>query len=196
MLNVGDIIRHRMVSEVDDVAISNSYYYIVKDSTLATTVQDLARQIHADWWGRMADFMSQNSSTTCAVWENLTGTGFTFAEFQTIPGNVLEDNLPAESAIPVAKKAVRSSGRIVNAVNKISGLAETLQRGGHLIDYEIALGLESWLTSDQSYGPTVIRNIIRSKLGEVFENNEVVLATTNPHLVSVPSRQPVLCRSL
>lgn len=192
----GDIIRQTMISEVDAVRISNSYYYVVKDNTLATTVEALAVAIHADWWSRLEDVMSEDAATTCSVWENLNGNDPTFASFQTINGAVLANNLPAESALAVAKKAVTNTGKIANAVNKLSGVAETLQRGGHLTNYEIALGAENWLTEDQTYGPTVIRNVIQSIIAEVKQYNEVELASTNPHIVSVASRQPVLCRQL
>jgi hypothetical protein len=181
--------------EVDSVAITNMYYYIVKDNELATTLAELVEAVHADWWSRVADLMSIGAATTCSIWENLNGNDPTFAVFQTIIGNSLTDNLPVEKAIIVSKKAVNAQSKIVNSINKLSGLAEDLQKGGHLLDYEIALGLETWLTEDQSYGPTVIKNVIRSKDGEGFQINEVVAATTNPHIVSVPSRQPVLCRS-
>lgn len=191
----GDIIRHRMIMEVDSVAITNIYYYVVKDSELAGTLPDLVEAIHADWWGRLADKMSIGASTTCSIWENLDGNDPTFAVFQTILGNSLEDNLPAEKAVAIAKKTVDNLSQIVNAVNKLSGIDETLQKGGHLLDYEIALGLETWLTTDIAYGPTVIRNVIRSKRAGVFQTNEVVAATTNPHIVTVPSRQPILCRA-
>ncbi len=196
MPEVGDVIRHTMIMEVDSVAISNSYYYLVKDNTVATTVEQLIRDIHADWWSRMADVMSQNSATTCSIWENLNGNDPTQAVFQTIIGNVLEDNLPAENAIAVAKKTVRADGQIANAVNKISGLAETLQVGGHLIDYEIGLGLETWLIVDQTYDDFVLHNVIRSFILGEPTVQEVQLVTTNPHIIKVPSRQPVLCRSV
>jgi len=198
MPEVGDIIRQRMISEVDSVAISNSFYYIVKDATLGSTLAALATAIHADWWSRLADVMSQDAVTTCSVWENLNGNDTTFAIFQTIAGNVLANNLPAQQAVVVARKSIRSDGRKMNSLNKFSGVAETLQRGGHMLEYETAFGLENWLTSDQIYTGTVIRNVARLQDPLVPENKEfqeVELATGNPHIVTVPSRQPILCRA-
>lgn len=194
-MEINDIIRHRMIVEVDNVQISNSYYYIIKDNTIGTTLDALVGLIQADWWGLLAPFMSQNAATTCSIWENLMGNDATFAKFVTIAGSVLEDNIPAQHAIAIAKKAVTVGGKIANAVNKISGLAETLQDGGHLINYEIGLGLEGWLTTDQVYDDTILRNVVQSKVGPAFEYNECVLATTNPHIVTVPSRTSILCRS-
>jgi hypothetical protein len=151
--------------------------------------------IHTEWWTRLKQFISDQAATTCSIWENLMQNDPTFAKFQTIVGAVVADNLPAQEAVAIAKKAMKSGPKIVNGINKISGVAETLVDGGHLDVYETCLGLEDWLTADQPYGPTVMKCVLPSKIGEVFEYNEVQLASTNPHTIQVPSRQPVLCRA-
>lgn len=195
-MEVGDIIRHRMFMEVDSVQIVNGWYYRVIDNTLAGTLIQLIEAVHADWWSRLADHMSNQATTTCSIWENLDGNDPTVARFVTIAGNVLQDNLPVQSAVPIAKKAVRSDGKIAVGINKMSGVAETLQKGGHLDDYEICLGLESWLTADFAVGSTVLRNVQRSVIATVAEYNDVELASTSPHIIQVPTREPTLCGTL
>lgn len=191
----GDIIRHRMITEVDSVAVSNSYYYIVKDNTLGSTLDSLVGDVHTEWWTRLKQFMSQDVATTCSIWENLMGNDPTFAKFITIAGAVVANNLPAQACVAIAKKAVRSPSKIAVGVNKMSGVAETLVKGGHLIEYETCLGLEGWLTTDQSYGPTVLKCVQRTVIDKVAQYNEVLTATTNGHILQCPSRTPVLCRS-
>lgn len=194
-MEIGDIIHHRMIMEVDSVAISNSYHYIVKDNTLGSTLDALVGAVHTEWWTQLKDVISDQAATTCSIWANLMGNDPTFAKFQTIAGAVVADNIPAQHAIAIAKKAIKTPSKIANGVNKISGLAETLQNGGHLINYEIGLGLESWLTLDQAYGPTVLKCVLQSFVAGVPQYNEVLLASTNPHIITVPSREPVLCRA-
>jgi hypothetical protein len=77
----------------------------------------------------------------------------------------------------------------------MSGVAETLVKGGHMIEYETCLGLEGWLTTDQSYGPTILKCVQRTVIAKVAQYNEVLTATTNGHILTEPSREPVLCRA-
>lgn len=192
-MEVNDIIRHSMIMEVDASAIRNDWYYIIKDNTLATNLTDLVTNIHADWWDRLKAVISDQVSTTCSIWQNLMGNDPTFAVFQTIAGTVIGDNLPGESAVALTKKAVKTGGIISTGTIKISGLAESLQAGGHLNDYEIGLGLKSWLVSDVVVGSTIFKNVQQAKVAGVLEYNEVTSVSTNPHLVDVPSRRSLLC---
>jgi hypothetical protein len=127
------------------------------------------------------------------MWENLMGNDPTFAVFQTIAGAVVQDNLPSESAVAITKKAIKTGDLVSTGTLKISGIAETLQQGGHLTEYTGALGLQSWLTADVTVGSTVFRSVQRANVDAAVEYNEVTTVRTNPHIVDVPSRRSVLC---
>lgn len=195
-MDVNDIIKHTMLSEVDGVAVSNGFYYIIKDNTLATTLDALAAQIHADWWDRIKDKMSFLTATVCSTWENLMGTDASFAVFQTIVGTHVGGNMPADNIILVTRKTITSSSRVSTGSLQMSGVANALVKDGHLIDYEIGLGMESWLITDQTYGPTIIRNVQPYKIGEDRFFDEVTVAQTNPHVRKRSGRRSFLCKSL
>lgn len=195
-MEINDIIRQKMVMEVDGVVVTNTFYYLIKDNTLATTVGALAVQIHADWWDRIKGVMSVAAATVCSTWENLMGNGPSFAAFQTIIGVVVTDNMSPDNTVIVTRKAVRSDAKIATGSLQISGVTLLNQNDGHMNDYEIALGMESWLTTDQIYGPTVIRNMQPSTVATVKEYNEVVVAQTNGHVKKKLARRSYLCKSL
>lgn len=191
---VGDIIRQTMIMEVDGVVISNSFHYVVKVEDLATTIQDLAEAVHADWWSNLAAIIPTTVNTTCSIWRNLNGNDPTFAAFQTIAGDVvMSDFFPPETAIALTSKAIGDDGLIKTGTHKISGLITGLHTDGHLDDYEEGLFLETWLTTDRTYGPSILRSVqLATILGEeTFP--EITVVQTNPHLVKVPSRQSRLC---
>lgn len=191
---VNDIIKQTMITEVDGVAISTGFRYICKDDALATTIQDLAVAIHADWWSQIAPITSDQVSTTCSIWENLMGNDPTFASFATIAGDIVAGPFfPPDQAIPLTLKSVRTDGKIVTGTLKISGMDPGLMLNGHLIDYDLGLLLEGWLTADRTYGPTVMRSV---QLATVFSEKtypEVMVVQTNPHVVKVPRRRSRLC---
>lgn len=195
-MELGDIIKQTMISEVDGVVISNTFYYVIKDNSLTTTINDLAKQIHADWWSRLVLAMSDAVATTCTIWENLNGNDPTFAEFVTLAGAHIDDNMPADNVVLVTRKAIGPSG-IVHGTIALSGFAETLHPGGHSIDYENAAGLISWLTTDQVYGLSVIRNVQPHQLTpsqQIFP--EVIAAEENAHIKKRPRRRSQLCKSV
>jgi len=194
-METGDIIKQTMISEVDGVVISNTFYYVVKDATLTGTINDLAKQIHADWWSRLVLAMSDAVATTCTIWENLNGNDPTFAEFVTLAGAHLVDNMPADNVVLVTRKAVGPSG-IVHGTIALSGFAEVLHPDGHTLDYETAAGLISWLTEDQVYNTTVIRNVQpHALLPSGFQYPEVTHAEENAHIKKRPRRRSRLCKS-
>ncbi len=192
-MEVNDIIRLKTLMEVDSTAISNEWYIKILDNTLATTITALLQNLHIDWWDRIKGVMSDQVSSTCIIWENLMNNDPTFAFFQTLAGTVIADNLPSESAVAITKKAISSDTKVSTGTLKISGLAETLQDGGHLLEYGGALGLKSWLIADVTVGSTVFRSVQRAKIQSFTEYNEVTTVRTNPHIVDVPSRKSVLC---
>jgi hypothetical protein len=192
-MEVNDIIRLKTIMEVDSAAISNEWYILIKDNTLATTITDLLQNLHVDWWDRLKGVISDQVSSTCIIWENLMNNDPTFAFFQTLAGVVVADNLPGESAVAITKKAIKTGGLVSTGTLKISGLAETLQDGGHMLEYGGALGLSSWLTADVTVGDTVFRSVQRGNVDAAVEFNEITTVRTNPHLVDVPSRKSILC---
>ncbi len=195
-MELGDIIKQTMIMEVDGVVISNTFYYVIKDETLTGTINDLAKQIHADWWSRLVLAMSDAVATTCSIWENLNGNDPTFAEFVTLAGSHLDNNMPADNVVLVTRKAIGPSS-IVHGTIALSGFAETLHPGGHTLDYETAAGLVSWLTTDQVYNTTIIRNVQPHQLtpsAQIFP--EVISAEENAHIKKRPGRRSSLCRSV
>lgn len=192
-MEVNDIIRLRTLMEVDSAAITNKWYILIKDNTLLTTLTDLLQNLHVDWWDRIKAKMSDQVNTTCIIWENLNQNDPTFAFFQTLPGTVIADNMPGESAVAITKKAIKTGGLVSTGTLKISGLAETLQDGGHMLEYSGALGLKSWLIADVTVGSTVFRSVQRANVDAAVEFNEITTVRTNPHMVDVPSRRSVLC---
>jgi hypothetical protein len=192
-MEVNDIIRLITLMEVDATAIKNEWYIKIKDNTLATTITDLLENIHIDWWDRLKAKISDQVNTTCIIWENLMGNDPTFPFFATLPGLVIQDNLPSESAVVLTKKAIKTGDLVSTGSLRISGLAETLQQGGHLTEYSGALGLKSWLTADVTVGSTVFRAVQRANVDAAVEYNEITTVRTNPHIVDVPSRRSTLC---
>jgi hypothetical protein len=195
-MEINDIIKQTMLMEVDGVAVSNSFFYTIKDNTLATTVEALALDIHNDWWDKLKDSMSTLVATVCSVWENLNGNDPTFAIFNTVIGLNLGANLPADNIVVVTRKAMRSDDKVATGSIQLSGISTFLQDDGHLTDYEIGLGLENWMKTDQAYGPTLIRNVQPSRILGVNEYNEVQVAQTNPHIKKRLGRRSFLCKSL
>ncbi len=192
-MEVNDIIRLKSLMEVDGSSISNEWYIRILDNTLATNLTDLLQNLHIDWWDRLKLVMSDQVNSTCMIWENLMNNDPTFGFFQTLAGVVVADNLPAESAVAITKKAIKTGGLVSTGTLKISGLAETLQDGGHLGEYGGALGLLSWLTADVTVGSTVFRSVQRGNVDAAVEYNDVTTVRTNPHTVDVPSRKSILC---
>lgn len=189
-----DIIKQTMITEVDGVVISNTFRYIVKDADLATTILDLALAVHADWWDQLADICSDAVKTTCSIWENVMGNDPTFAAFQTIAGDVIGgDFFAPDQAVPLTCKAVATDGEIHTGTLKISGLIPGIMTNGHLDDYEEGLLLEGWLTSDRTYGPTVLRSVQLATVLSEKTYPEVQVVQTQPHVVKVPSRVSKLC---
>jgi hypothetical protein len=196
MLQVNDIIRQTMITEVDGVAISNTFHYIVKENDLATTVHALALAVHADWWDQIDDIISSFVATTCSIWSNLSGHGTTFPAFQTIVGGVLDsDYFPPETAVALTSKAIGADGLIKHGTHKMSGFISGLHTDGHIDDYEEGLLLKTWLTTDRVYGPTILRSVQPAVIAEVQTFAEVIVVQTNPHLKKIPSRRSTLCRT-
>jgi hypothetical protein len=195
-MEVGDIIKQTMITEVDGVVVSNTFHYVCKENDLATTIQDLAVAVHADWWDQIDDIISDFVATTCSIWENLNGNDPTFASFVTIAGAVIaSDYFPPETAVALTMKAIGDDGLIKTGTVRMTGFISGLHTDGHLDDYEEGLLLKTWLTTDRTYGPTILRSVQKATILGEETFPEISVVQTNPHLVKVPSRRSRLCRT-